>query len=217
MNANDLESEFKELIKLTQKEEIEEKLQHIMVYFLQNFSLIVNHISVRPIEVEAYYYQTNVFEDKYVHCEKGLQDNHFGKMYFHKMKGTLKTGSYKGMDVCLSCEKGIYLALLIRSARIKGNAVYGPSNCVKEIFGTDEVYKKKYEDEQQKDVFVINADCNKEKISFGERYGLSKTPAGFAGWEDFYEMKLRMFIGEYEGDSSVKIKAKRKMKEYRQS
>lgn len=206
-----LKSEFKELIKLTQEERIEEKLQWILSYFLRNFSLKVNDKIVQPIEVEAYYFHANIFEDKYVHCEKGFQDNHFGKLYFHKMNGTLKTGTYKGMDICLSCEEGIFLALLIRSAKIDGKAIYGPSNCVKEIFGTDEIYKEKYEEEQAKDVLVRNAELSEEKISCGERYGLSKSPDNFSGWEEFYKMKLRMFIGDFEGDSSVKIKAKRKL------
>lgn len=210
-----MENEFKELIKLTQKKEIEEKLQNIIAYFLRNFSLKVNDKIVQPIEVEAYYFHAGVFEDKYVHCEKGFQDNHFGKLYFHKMNGVLKTGNYKGMDVCLSCEEGIFLALLIRSAKIEGKAIYGPSNCMKEIFGTDEFYKEKYEAEQQKDVLLKGVYSNNaEKISCGERYGLSKSPAGFAGWEEFFKMKLRMFIGEFERISSVKIKAKRKMEDF---
>lgn len=210
-----LETEFQKLIKLTQKNKIEEKLQHIMIYFLQNFSLKVNDKIVKPIEVEAYYFKTNIFEDKYVHCEKGFQDNHFGKLYFHKMNGVLKTGNYKGMDVCLSDEDDIYFALLIRSAKIDDKAIYGPSNCVKEIFGEDEIYKMKCEEEQKKNVLLKNEDSNNaDKISFGERYGLSKSPADFSGWEDFYKMKLRMFMGKFEGESSVKIKAKSKLEFY---
>ncbi len=208
-----LKNEFIRLAKLTRKNEIEEQLQCIMAYFLRNFSLTVNNKTVKPVEVEAYYYMDIFFEDKYVHREKGLQDNHFGQLYFHKMNGALKTGTYKGMDVCLSLEKGIFLALLIRSAEINGRAVYGPSNCVKEIFVSDEAYKEKYENEQKQNALAVNS-ADKGRLHCGERYGLSAAPKDFENWEDFYKMQLRMFIGEFEENSSVKIKAKRNLKNF---
>ena len=153
---NTLEVEFNTLKKYTSHQEIEKQLQKIMAVFLNGYHLVVNNKTIEPIEVESYYYLKSVFEDEYMHKEDSLQDNHFGHPYFHKMNNVLKTGNYKGMDICLSNQPGMYFSLLIRSAIIDGKVCYGPSNCLKEIFENDENYKHLYKTEQDKTILKTN-------------------------------------------------------------
>lgn len=207
----DLKTKYNSLKSLKDKTVICTKLKEIMALFLQNYFLEVNNKKIEPIEVEAYYFNLDVFEDKYMHCDV-LQKNHFANPYFHKMNNTLKTGNYKGMDICLSDSDDAYFSLLIRSASIDGKDIYGPSNCVKEIFGDDSVYKKYYECEQKKVVLKRNEKPKTETLHYGARYGLAKEPDSFTDWKEFFESPLRMVKGEFYRLPSVKIKKKKFLK-----
>lgn len=212
-----LRKEYEELIKLTKKEEIIVKLQTIMSLFIHNYQLEVNNKIIKPIEVEAYYFKSNIFEDKYMHCDPlqlGISkdgENRFGHPYFHKMNNALKTGNYKGMDICLSNSTDAFFSLLIRSAEIDGERIYGPSNCVKEIFGDDDVYKAYYEGEQTKAVIKTNPEKNNGILHCSPRYGLSQSPDGFPDWDFFHKLPLRMVRGEFKRIPTVTIKNKRKL------
>lgn len=117
-----------ELKDLKTEEDIVKKLQEILEALLKETELRFSSedkktVYVKPLEIEAYYYNEGVFEDECVHVHK-LQKNRQGKIYIHRYKS--KAGESKalryinraGMDLVLSNSDKYALAVLVRDAKI---------------------------------------------------------------------------------------------------
>lgn len=83
---------------------------------MQNTTLCVNNQKFFLHELEIYLYTAN-HQDKYVHLNSDQLQ--YGKWYFHKYKnGTLKNGSFKGLDIVLGNIASLtYFGVLIRAIR----------------------------------------------------------------------------------------------------
>lgn len=93
--------------------------------------LVVGGERHRLTEVEFYYFHDNVHPDSFAHCDP-LQLE-FGKWYFHRIDGSYKGGSFKGLDI--SFGDGVaYGGVLIRGLqKPDGSLVDGPCLCVNHI------------------------------------------------------------------------------------
>ncbi|MDR3257502.1 MAG: hypothetical protein LBT17_01770 [Mycoplasmataceae bacterium] len=127
---------IKELLTKNLEVDIVSCLQAINKILLTEYVLKTNNISIVPTEVEAYYWKKYAWEDKSVHRNE-LQKNNFGKFYFHRWcqckLGELKPKNMRGIDLCLSYNDFFFLAVLIRSAIIDGETVFGPGRIFMKI------------------------------------------------------------------------------------
>lgn len=116
--------ELKKLVKNLEKENDEEKqkkiLQNIGKLLLTEYIIQIGNLTIKPLLVEAYYYNSN-FKDDSVHAAnksnantyklaRARQENNFGELYVHY-------GTKGGIDVVLSNGK-YYLSFLIKNALI---------------------------------------------------------------------------------------------------
>lgn len=117
-----------ELIKLVEnleKENDEKKqkiiLQNIGKLLLTEYIIQIGNLTIKPLLVEAYYYNNSNFKDDSVHAAnksnantyklaRARQENNFGELYVHY-------GTKGGIDVVLSNGK-YYLSFLIKNALI---------------------------------------------------------------------------------------------------
>lgn len=116
---------LEKLVKELEKESIEEKervkiLQDIGKLLLTEYIIQIDDLIIKPLLVEAYYYNSN-FKDDSVHAAnksnantyklaRARQENNFGELYVHY-------GTKDGIDVVLSNGK-YYLSFLIKNALI---------------------------------------------------------------------------------------------------
>lgn len=114
--------------------EIEKQLQKINELLVTNYMFeLSNGLRIYPVEVEAYSKKIE-FDDNFVHANI-LQKNNYGKFYIHRVgkagteKSVYKTGTRKGIDICLSDSDDFYYGVLIRSIKSgPGSFVFGPNN-----------------------------------------------------------------------------------------
>lgn len=107
---------------------------------LNNTKLIVinqttkQKIEYRICEIE-YYIRSNDHPDEYTHCNPDQLN--FNCWYFHKTsKGNFKSGTFKGLDLCLgNKQKKEYYGILLRSIYSINDKrmICGPCNTVNEI------------------------------------------------------------------------------------
>lgn len=117
-------NELKNLVENLEKENDEEKqkkiLQNIGKLLLTEYIIQIGNLTIKPLLVEAYYYNSN-FKDDSVHAAnksnantyklaRARQENNFGELYVHY-------GTKGGIDVVLSNGK-YYLSFLIKNALI---------------------------------------------------------------------------------------------------
>lgn len=106
-NYPDLEKMVKDLEELTALEEIEKKLQEIGEILLTKYIIQVDNVTIQPLWVEAYYYNTKHFNDPFVHKTNDQLKNDV--LYFHH-----KTDDQRnGVDICLS-SGNCYLSYLLK-------------------------------------------------------------------------------------------------------
>ncbi len=112
-NCPDLEKMVEELEKSTVLEKIEKKLQEIGEILLTKYIIQVDNVTIQPLWVEAYYYNTKHFNDPFVHkANEQLKNN---VLYFHH-----KTDDQRnGVDICLS-SGNCYLSYLLKYTLIDG-------------------------------------------------------------------------------------------------
>lgn len=116
--------ELKELVKNLEKENDEKKqekiLQNIGKLLLTEYIIQIGNLTIKPLLVEAYYYNSN-FKDNSVHAAnksnantyklaRARQKDNFSKLYVHY-------GTKDGIDIVLSNGK-YYLSFLIKNALI---------------------------------------------------------------------------------------------------
>lgn len=147
--SEDIKKLVDELKDLKAEEEIVEKLQKILEALLTKTELRFSAkdektVYVKPLEIEAYYYnESKNFKDECVHVHK-LQKNRQGKVYIHRYKSNageskaLRAANRAGMDLVLSDSDDYAFAVLIRSAEIgfedQLEEISGPANLVKKLF-----------------------------------------------------------------------------------
>lgn len=117
---------------------IVERLQKEAKLFLTGFKLVLNGISIKPKEIEVYFYEeVGDFKDSSVHRNE-LQKNNKNHFYVHR-NGLTKSDSYKGgnrmgLDFVVSDNENTYYSYLIRSAVINdGKPIIGPYKVLKAI------------------------------------------------------------------------------------
>ena len=99
---------------------------------LNGMVLCANDTTYRICEVEMYL-KSSTHLDRYVHGHSDQKN--FGHFYFHKFpNGTLKAGTFKGVDLALG-NANTYFGVLIRSIQNvdTGEFTEGSCNCVNKI------------------------------------------------------------------------------------
>ena len=117
--------ELRELVKNLEKENDEKKqekiLQNIGKLLLTEYIIQIGNLTIKPLLVEAYYYNNSNYKDNSVHAAnesnantyelaRARQENNFGELYVHY-------GTKDGIDVVLS-NGNYYLSFLIKNALI---------------------------------------------------------------------------------------------------
>ena len=98
-------------LKIINKEsEIIKKLQEINAFLLKNYCVQIDRFKIIPLLIEAYYYKEGIFEDENTYKVDERQEDSFRRLYFHRGPQS------DGIDICLSDEKGYYIAFLIKNA-----------------------------------------------------------------------------------------------------
>ena len=166
-----------------------EILQQINAQLLSRFRLrLTSDLYIYPLEVEAYYNNGYNFNDCFCHCHR-LQQNRFGKLYFHRLGNTDTLNKTRGgVDVCLSDQEGIYFSVLIRSARIGTEIIIGPHKVAKKIIQV--THQSPSELEQNEVLEPYDSDSfQQETIFLGYRVNLGKNVTS-----QYREMNLRSLI-----------------------
>jgi hypothetical protein len=119
---------LQELLCLTDSyADIEPWFTDIAQYLLNNFHLSINNEPHRIIEIECYYYSPT-HQDVFAHRD-AIQLN-CARWYFHKIGGTYKGGTFKGLDLTFG-DSNSYGGILIRTVETPGGSIIcGPSLCV---------------------------------------------------------------------------------------
>ncbi|MDR1729458.1 MAG: hypothetical protein LBR52_02220 [Prevotellaceae bacterium] len=197
----------RELYNCNDKEQQIKTLQKINQLLLTGYMLEIDEsFRVYPIEVEAYYYNEN-FRDLCVHRNE-LQENRFGKLYFHragKAKETAFLYDFGGIDICLSDKKEVFLGFLIRSAWINDEEkpVCGPGiltrRIVRHICKNDSIVKitenekvkiNQIEERNNTVVRALNDKRKKDSIVFNStRFGINPAKYGLYKLRSLIELK----------------------------
>jgi len=147
---------------------------------------ILNHTELeiygslyRIKELEFYLYNDE-HKDKYVHCH--LDQNQYGKWYFHKRGKSYKSGTYKGLDLTLGHDD-TFCGVLIRGIEgIDGSFIDGPCCTVNHILEMyeydtiDEFTEGELLDVIDNEQYLVIRDSDEFPISdvyCGKRVGLS--------------------------------------------
>lgn len=113
-----IQSKVKELRDLSQKMLIVGKLQEINEQLLKSYEIRVAGYAIRPLLVEAYYYDRNRFPDPSIHAANEnekiweKQSDRFGHLYVHKV-------GRGGIDLVLSDSAEYCLSILIKNAEVR--------------------------------------------------------------------------------------------------
>lgn len=162
-----------------------EDFQDLANYILNNVVLNACGTLFRLCEIEFYYW-TETHKDNYVH--RITDQKSHSKFYFHKYhNGTFKSGTYKGLDICLG-NANTYFGVLIRSIQNleTGEFTEGSCNCVNKMLKcfpnnvttVSELFEKHFTNLSQIDIsnekFGLKTHkLDKQKIYCGPRIGLS--------------------------------------------
>lgn len=122
----DLKESIKELETITDKKEIETKLQLLGKTLITEYIIRIGDITVEPLWVEAYYSNKKVeFVDPFIHGNGGKEEqSEFDILYFHHKTDDTRSG----VDLCLSLckvegyksEKPYYLSYLLKYTLVNG-------------------------------------------------------------------------------------------------
>lgn len=118
------------LEELTDKDEIVKQLQIIGRKLVTEYEIRAGGIVVKPLVVEAYYYNPETFPDCNTHLNP-LQKK-FNVLYRHSTKKGLKSdGRVGGVDICLALneksdnkDSAYYLSFLIKNSLVNDNEFY---------------------------------------------------------------------------------------------
>lgn len=98
-------------------------LQEMAKRLLNNYYIQVGDLTIEPLLIEAYYYDSAYFKDVAVHSanKSGViaeqarkrQQGNFGKLYVHHPK-------FSGVDICVTDSNEYCLSFLIKNALVNG-------------------------------------------------------------------------------------------------
>ena len=173
---------------IIQKMTFVDQLQKEAELFLAGTALQLGGITILPKEIEAYYYQTDAFEDNSVHRNE-LQQNNKNHFYIHRWGKTrsdaYKGGNYAGIDFVVSDSDNVYHTYLIRSALVNNEMVVGPHKVLEAIGKQSCLVYPKIE---ESDVEVVSCSVAGD-IMFSSRINLGKTVL-----EEYRAYKLRAVL-----------------------
>ena len=165
-----------------------QKLQAEARLFLTESVLVLNGLSIRPKEIEVYYYRKGIFEDNSVH-RNDLQKNNKNHFYVHrcgtKSSDTYKGGNYAGIDIVVSDTDDVYFTYLIRSAIVNDEMVVGPHKVLEAIQRNSNL---SYQELESKTIEIIQSYANCD-VLFSSRINLGKNVD-----DEFCECKLRAVL-----------------------
>ena len=168
-------------------ETIVKYLQREAECFLCNTTLILNGVTIQPTEIEVYYHNEGVFEDKSVHKNE-LQQNNARHFYIHrrgrKATDSIKGGNRAGIDYVLSNEENKYYTYLIRSAIINDKLIIGPNNVLVAI---QEATHLDPTDIERTTIQIVTNNVPGE-VLFSKRINLGKNA------EEYSDFKLRAVL-----------------------
>ena len=169
-------------------QEMIQKLQAEARLFLTESVLVLKGLSIRPKEIEVYYYEKGIFEDNSVH-RNDLQKNNKNHFYVHrcgtKSSDSYKGGNYAGIDFVESDTADVYYTYLIRSAIVNGEIVVGPHKVLEAIQTHSNL---SYQEIESKTIEVVQSYANCD-VLFSNRINLGKTVD-----DEFCECKLRAVL-----------------------
>lgn len=119
----ELEKLVAELEAETNEELIEKKLQEIGAKLIKEYEIKVGSLIIKPLLVEAYYYNEKKFPDCNTHMNSIQKE--FNELYRHSVKAGLKSdGRVGGVDICLALnnnkDETYYLSYLIKNSLVDG-------------------------------------------------------------------------------------------------
>lgn len=97
-------------------------------YLLNRTKIVVGGQAHRLTEIEFYYFDEDIHPDYFAHRDP-LQLA-FGRWYFHRMDGTYKGGSFKGLDISFGDGEAFGGVLLRGLEKEDGTLIDGPCLCV---------------------------------------------------------------------------------------
>jgi len=104
-------------------------------FLINETQLLVFGSPCRLLEIE-FYLQSKQHPDPFVHCDQAQQS--FARWYLHRVGGTLKNGSFKGLDLAVG-DGDSYFGILIRSLGTPAGVVCGPCLCVNYMIDAGEL------------------------------------------------------------------------------
>lgn len=159
----DLKESIKELETITDKKEIESKLQLLGEKLINDYYIEVEGIKVEPLWVEAYYYNETRFADCNTHMHD-LQKNRFGQLYFHRI-------GHGGFDICLSLSENYYLSFLLKASLINGK--FNRQTDIESSFA--EEGKSKETLENAENILIKRENSLRHDVKFSKRVGVTKS------------------------------------------
>ena len=169
-------------------QEMLQKLQVEAKSFLTESVLLLKGLSIRPKEIEVYYYEEGIFEDNSVH-RNDLQKHNKNHFYVHrcgtKSSDSYKGGNYAGIDFVMSDSDDVYFTYLIRSAIVNNEMVVGPHKVLEAIKKHSNLH---YQEIESKTIEVVQSYANCD-VLFSSRINLGKTVD-----DEFCECKLRAVL-----------------------
>ena len=169
-------------------QEMIQKLQAEARLFLTESVLVLKGLSIRPKEIEVYYYKKGIFEDNSVH-RNDLQKNNKNHFYVHrcgtKSSDSYKGGNYVGIDFVVSDTDDVYFTYLIRSAVVYDEMVIGPHKVLEAIQKHSYL---NYQEIESETIEVVQSYANSD-VLFSDRINLGKTVD-----DEFCECKLRAVL-----------------------
>lgn len=109
------------------------ELTEVASFLLNSCILVVGKTRCRLVELELYYHSKQ-HPDPFVHQD--ILQKEFGKWYLHRKGGTLKNGTFKGIDFTFGTPN-TYAAFLIRSIEnSSGELIDGSCLCVEFIMNS---------------------------------------------------------------------------------
>ncbi|KAF9900767.1 hypothetical protein EC991_006909 [Linnemannia zychae] len=125
---HDVETEFKELRRLMELApdqigstavEFHEHFDKIATYLMNSVALVINDKHhYRLVEIE-FYLNGGKHPDVFTHGDKDQKT--CGEWYFHKMNGSYKGGSYKGLDITFGKHDTCFGGILIRGIQLSND------------------------------------------------------------------------------------------------
>ena len=165
-----------------------QKLQAEARSFLTESVLVLKGLSIRPKEIEVYYYEEGIFEDNSVH-RNDLQKHNKNHFYVHrcgaKSSDSYKGGNYAGIDFVVSDTDDVYFTYLIRSAVVNDEMAVGPHKVLEAIQRHSNL---SYQEIESKTIEVVQSYANSD-VLFSNRINLGKIVD-----DDFCECKLRAVL-----------------------